>query len=109
MVANGGSIKDQGIGLLILQQLNGALEVGCANDPHVSALSQLHATGALHHRNPTAVELFRSADGRFGGTGEEQVNSVARLAVRDDTAIKEITIQAPVILRPVRVIGALSP
>ena len=38
-----------------------------------------------------------------------RVNAEARLAVRDDTAIREITIQAPVMPRPVRVIGALSP
>ena len=62
VVANGWSIEDQGIGLLINQQLNGAPEVGGANDPHVAALGQLRATGALHHSNPMPVQLCRSAD-----------------------------------------------
>ena len=39
----------------------------------------------------------------------KRVSAEAMLAVRDYTAIKEITIQAPVMLRPVLVIGALSP
>ena len=109
MVAKGRSIKDQGICLLLHQQLNGAPEVGCANDPHLTALGQLHATGALHHCNPTAVSCSGVLMADSVAPERNRVNADARLAVRDDTAIKEITIQAPVMLRPVRAIGALSP
>ena len=52
VVANGGSIKDQGVALLINQQLNGVPEVGGANYPHVAALGQLHATAAVACRRP---------------------------------------------------------
>ena len=72
MVAQRVSIEDEGIGLSIQNQLNGALEAGRWHNTHLPVFRQLHAIGAFHHGDPTAAELLWAVDGCFGGSREKQ-------------------------------------
>ena len=65
-------IEDQGVGLAIQHQLNGAVEAGCWHDAHLAVFRELHAIGAFDDGDSAAAQLLRTVNGCFGGPREKQ-------------------------------------